>query len=424
MKISNYVVDIELDEMRRMLYSMNSRKYYIYNKNEKEKIDCLIKDINKGIYTKKEIEEIKKLVECKILLPDGYDEIAELEYKENKVRYQDNTFQIVIIVTNACNFRCEYCIQEHEVKILTLDSEKKILAFLKKVTKKVNKIKISWFGGEPLLQFEMIKRMMYEIQTYGIENSCEIVSTITTNGYLLSKTIVEDIKNMKISSLQITLDGDKKSHDARRYLIGKKGTYDVIKKNMICALEKGISVVLRINIDEKNADTAKEILEEIPECYRRLVTVCVSNLYQAHSFVSTFDIYKNAIEMGYQYAERKNRLTLCHACMKNGFAIDTDANIIICANANEDRILGVIDNSGDICLNNINTYYRLKTVSAIHNETCRNCAKLPLCIGTCKYARYRENKKCLGEYLADGMRIEEKAKLDYFYDLHSTKAEE
>ena len=66
----------------------------------------------------------------------------------------------------------------------------------------------------------------------------------------------------------------------------------------------------------------------------------VSNLYQTEKKLSVAEIYKKAINLGYNYAGRKNKYI---ACQTNGFIVDTNANIIICTNAEEPRELGFID---------------------------------------------------------------------------------
>lgn len=150
MKLSRFTTDIELDSTKNMLYNTASRQYYVYSKVKGNIIQNILKNMNSGLYTKDEILIIEELLKKKIVVADETDEIAELEYKENSVRYQDSVFYIMIIVTNACNFRCTYCIQEHENKMLDDVSEEKISKLLQKMSKKVKKISITWFGGEPL----------------------------------------------------------------------------------------------------------------------------------------------------------------------------------------------------------------------------------------------------------------------------------
>ena len=74
----------------------------------------------------------RKINEKGILISDNQDELAELEFLENKTKYQTDQLNMMVVVTNACNFRCEYCVQEHEIKNLSSNAEHNILEFIKK----------------------------------------------------------------------------------------------------------------------------------------------------------------------------------------------------------------------------------------------------------------------------------------------------
>ena len=179
---------------------------------------------------------------------------------------------------------------------------------------------------------------------------------------------------------------------------------------LLSVLQHGFALVA-----DRPVDTATNILSEIPEQYRSNIAVNVANLYQIKDKISTYQIYKKAIELGYQYIERKNQYIACHTCFSEGYVVDTDANVIICANAVEDKILGRIDEKGKVCITNPKVRYQLKTASMIKNPNCRKCIQLPFCISTCKKAIYKENVICQGKR-ANGLSIEEIAKLDYLYD--------
>lgn len=414
MQLSKFVVNVENEE-NYMLYSLKTRKYFIYEKKEQKKLQMLIKNLNKGEYTLQDIDCLKQLLHKGILINDNQDEIEELEYLENKVKYQNDELYIMIVVTNSCNFCCEYCIQEHEVKNLTSIAESNILKFIEKNAKTKRKINISWFGGEPLLRFNDIQRILNKIIKYSEKYDCEILSDFTTNGYLLNTGMIQEMRRLNVQSLQITIDGNRESHDKRRYLVGNGKTYDVVKKNLIEAVKNELMVILRINIDKDNVLNSTEILNEIPQEYREKIVISVANLYQVKDKISAFGIYKRAIELGYQYAERKNQYIACHTCFAQGYIIDMDANIILCTNASEDRLIGKINDNGDIHITNFSTFSKLKTASMTKNPECQKCVELPLCISTCKKSIYKENTKCHGKR-ANGLSVEEIAKLDYLFD--------
>ena len=106
--------------------------------------------------------------------------------------------------------------------------KRQILEFIKNNAKIKRNITISWFGGEPLLKFADIKRMLHKACQYGDEYGCKITSDITTNGYLLNEQNIREMKQLNVKSIQITIDGDRESHNKRRYLAGA----DVYKRQV------------------------------------------------------------------------------------------------------------------------------------------------------------------------------------------------
>lgn len=99
---------------------------------------------------------------------------------------------------------------------------------------------------------------------------------------------------------------------------------------------------------------------------------------------------------------------------KSAVIIDTDGSILFCSNTPDtEKRLGYLDNNGTIKLERLADYYSLQTLSARDNLECRNCIELPLCISSCKYARFKENSKCKGKR-GEGLSVKEKAMLDLY----------
>lgn len=419
MKKSKFVADVVVNDRTRLLYNSIEKKYYEYDTTEKKYIEDLLKNINRGEYSPEDISVICELLSKRIIISDDMNEMDYLAYKENQIRYQSDTFHIMILVTNGCNFRCEYCVQEHANVSLTDSSADKIISLIRNRAKQVKRVKITWFGGEPLLQYKRINQMMEDIIEIGEQFNCIIEAGIVSNGFLLNQEMIKRFKKLHVNMMQITLDGDRETHNKRRYLSNGEETYDTVVHNIQILLENEIPVLLRINIDENSYQSATDVLDIIPKEYRGMVSVSVSNFYQTEKKVSPYEIYKKAIKMGYRYPNRFNVFMACQTCLMNGIIVDASGDLIICANADkEDKKLGFIDADGNIRIQNSAVYYKLKTVSALQNPACKECEQLPFCIGTCKYGRYKNNDKCIG-MKNDGLTIQELAKLDYLYDKNS-----
>ena len=416
MKLSKYIKEIQLNPEEIMLYNTLSREYSVFSSEEIEKIRTLIENLSKSSFSEKEATLVKTLFEKGLVVGDDIDEYKKLEYLENKYYYQSEKFFLTIYTTNACNFRCTYCTQAHVVKELEDDVQKKIVEIIEGLSKKKKQLHITWFGGEPILQYKKIYELMEVADGICEKNGCKLSSNIVTNGYLLTDEMLDHFSKLHIESMQITVDGGPEIHDKRRVLAGGKGTYEQVVTNVNKALSYGIKVVLRINVDEETFQYPIKVLEDIREEYRGLATVCISNLFQDMGKNSTYSLYKRAIELGYLYGGRKNDYLGCTTCGNNSLVIDTNGDVRFCTTTDEcECVVGKIEENGRIHYNNIEKHRQDLMLSSRENEACRECIELPLCIGRCRKARVENNSICMGRQ-NDGLLLEERARLDYFYD--------
>lgn len=146
--------------------------------------------------------------------------------------------QVTLQMTQGCNLVCSYCAyaqknsnkqRNHANKHMSLETAKKAIDFLLAHSCDSDSVNIAFYGGEPLIDFENIKKII----DYTIDNFLgkEVKFSMTTNGTLLSKEIVDYIVENKISTM-ISLDGPKKIHDKHRKFANGKGSFDVIVENL------------------------------------------------------------------------------------------------------------------------------------------------------------------------------------------------
>lgn len=154
--------------------------------------------------------------------------------------------QLILIVTEECNIRCKYCIySDNYPHVKTYSNHRMSLEIAKKAIDyyvKLHKMRvergfqkgpvISFYGGEPLLEFNLIKSIVY----YCKEKNYNITFFITTNATLFTDEMIHFMIDENIV-LTISLDGTKRNHDRNRIFANGKGTYDVVMKN-ITTLQK------------------------------------------------------------------------------------------------------------------------------------------------------------------------------------------
>ncbi|MDD3601634.1 MAG: radical SAM protein [Defluviitoga tunisiensis] len=151
------------------------------------------------------------------------------------------------MVTEDCNMRCKYCtfsgnyenMREHRQIYMDGKLAKEAIDKYFKNLEKMKRINpylkptIGFYGGEPLLNFNLIKEIIgYVNEKYG---TC--FYTLTTNGVLLKGKIVEFLKENEVA-VSISLNGPKKEHDRLRVLPNQHGTFEIVLKNLMDLGEK------------------------------------------------------------------------------------------------------------------------------------------------------------------------------------------
>ena len=170
---------------------------------------------------------LKESVVEKIEHPDSVD----LKYfSEHKIN------DLILQVTQQCNLRCRYCSysglynnRTHSSERMDFTLAKKAIDFYIERSREAEKLCLSFYGGEPLLEYSLIQKCVF----YILEKKGEqpITFVITTNGTLLTKEKFEFFVKNKFS-IMVSLDGEKESHDVNRRFVSGTGSFDIIMENL------------------------------------------------------------------------------------------------------------------------------------------------------------------------------------------------
>ena len=146
---------------------------------------------------------------------------------ENKIRFSPS-----ICVTHNCNLNCIYCYQKHDKKSkMTLETAKKVIDWIfKNVPDNRNGIEINIIGGEPLLEFELMKEMVE--YTKSLNPKEQYLYYATTNGTVLTDEMKSwFVKNRDYFWLGLSLDGDRETHNHNRSNSFDKIDIDFFRNN-------------------------------------------------------------------------------------------------------------------------------------------------------------------------------------------------
>lgn len=168
-------------------------------------------------------------------------------------------------VAHDCNLACEYCFASKgdyatQRSLMSYEVACKALEFLAQNSGTRRNIEVDFFGGEPLLNFGVIKRVV----DYGreLEKSTNKIFhfTVTTNGTILNQEILDFI-NENMDNIVISLDGRKCINDAMRPDRGNHGTYDKIVSNArkIVESREGKQYYIRGTFTANNLDFGKDV---------------------------------------------------------------------------------------------------------------------------------------------------------------------
>lgn len=143
---------------------------------------------------------------------------------------------LVMNLTNQCNLSCTYCYEFGEDKVATpegkqkfmdLETAKASVDFLLSQSTGRNTVHITFFGGETLMNFPLLKQVVTYANERAAEQGRGIDFSLTTNATLLTPTIIEFLSENKIG-VTVSMDGPADLHDKLRVFSNGKGSYDMI----------------------------------------------------------------------------------------------------------------------------------------------------------------------------------------------------
>lgn len=411
-KISKFNYWTENNEGEMLLYNTFYESFIKVLSEDKENILSLFN-------RKKEIPENeipKELIDAQYFVESTIDEDALLEQFFYNV-IDNKELNITIFTTDQCNFRCKYCYEPYKNGSMSIEVQDKIIEFVKKNINKYQSLCVEWFGGEPLMGLDVIRRMSNEFIKICKFFKKPYFSSITTNGYLLTKEVFEELLTYRVFNYQITLDGYKNTHDTLRVLSNGEGTFDKIVNNLISIKENVKSHRFKITL---RTNYTKSLYEHIDEYIDFLKSNFSSD--SRFSFLARIvgdwggdsvkkiskDLWNDPTMLDAIYLKYLNSdlsmncdtlynfikpgAGVCYASKMNCFSIDTQGLIHKCQSAHQ---LERISDIGNVFINPaINYNDTAKWIARISNinDNCMNCYFLPVCLnGNCALKNYKKH---------------------------------
>jgi uncharacterized protein len=217
---------------------------------------------------------VKRLVDAKIIIPSRvFDDFVIAKVRETlrppeiKIAY--------FILTEDCNFDCSYCYVKdemppgHKTRTMSIETARSGVAAYARFTDscETDQKMIILYGGEPLLNFEVIKEIVLQVERYKAEKRLpeNVQILVITNGSLLSASIAAFFREHQVQ-ISVSLDGDQEASDSCRVFADGQGSFNEVMAGIRTAREQGCDVSLSVTMSEsclERFDKTLEIIDEI-----------------------------------------------------------------------------------------------------------------------------------------------------------------
>ena len=168
-------------------------------------------------------------------------------------------------VAHTCNLNCSYCFASQgkyhgERAIMSFEVGKQALDFLVANSGTRKNLEVDFFGGEPLMNFDVVKRLVAYARSIEKEHNKNFRFTLTTNGVLIDDDVI-DFANRECSNVVLSLDGRKEVHDRFRVDYAGNGSWEKIvpKFQKLVAARGGKNYYMRGTFTHLNPDFLKDI---------------------------------------------------------------------------------------------------------------------------------------------------------------------
>ena len=210
---------------------------------------------------KEGIEEILELRASQVLFTDDVYEgyVDDFQNRETVVK------ALCLNVAHDCNLRCKYCFADEgeyhgRRALMSEEVGKAALDFLVKNSGGRKNLEVDFFGGEPLMNWEVVKKLVEYGRSIEKEYDKNFRFTITTNGTLLNDEILEFV-NKEMGNIVLSIDGRKEVNDSMRPRAGGQGCYDDIvpKYQKVAESRHQLRYFVRGTFTHANLDFSEDV---------------------------------------------------------------------------------------------------------------------------------------------------------------------
>lgn len=403
LNVSRYTFFVEHDN-RKFLYNTLSNaltevddELYNYLKSAKTNHIDLADSLDNAL--------IESLCDNKHLTENDEDDFLIYKSVIQSIRSENNGLILTIAPTMDCCFDCHYCFERTKSPVYMSENVMRGIAKFVSSLENIKLAKITWFGGEPLMaapQMEKLYRKL-KLRLKGVT----FVSNIVTSGFHLNEPNIRALQRMKVSQMQITLDGMKESHNKIKFTTGCDDAFSKVLDNidLTTAIAPEIHIVIRTNLTKTNAHEYEALQNLVHERFRG------KNVAIAPAFVMDRD-ESGMADKGNLFTHREyphyilglsnsgidspqvrypsRHITECAIRNPLSLSFGPDGTVYKCWEhiGNPEFIVGKINKDGNMLITDRTLLNRqMYGADPLEDKQCRECPYLPICHGGCPIQR-------------------------------------
>lgn len=397
-----------------VLYNSYTGAVTYFSDEEKETVMSSLKRTGTEIL---ENEIHKDLYDNGFLVSSNVDEKRRAQFLHQSLHRTD-TMHLVLLPTEACNFRCTYCYESFERGKMDRKTINGLKALVQERATNLSNLNVSWFGGEPLISLDVIEELSHTFLSIAKENNIHYSCDLVTNGYLLTKDVFQKLLSWNINQFMITIDGVEEVHDSRRLLAGGGKSFDKIINNLIALKDftNEFEITIRTNFDESNLHESSELIDFLTEHFaddRRFgimfrpvgkwggknddeIPVCSRTMANKKIWELTDEAVTQGLNMSPMITDSLlPSASVCYAAKPHSLVVGSDGQLYKCTISLDEEFnkVGKIHEDGSLDLD----YDKIASWVTSGEETdsvCQSCFYRPVCQGNhCPLYRIRTGER-------------------------------
>ena len=363
------------------------------------------------MYYKKVTEDIvfdtfrKKYINSCEVNPESPLNKLDIELiNEVKERRNRKYLNLIVTITSECDLRCAYCFENHlQRKAMSMETCIDLLNEIKGYieTNDIETIDCVLFGGEPMLNQDVLLFFVHEFSVYCGNMNIELDMMMTTNGIICDEEFFIELSKNGVTSIQLSFDGTENTNNRRRCAkIENCNPYREIMHNIIIMINVFDVISVKYNFDQENCNEYRDFLRELGDAVgekRNKITIILETINKTpfaeygkeydttgrELAIQFIEMIKETINSNFYFVTRVF-ISPCMHTANNSYLIDTTGEAYSCISSYgiEEFKIGKFNRDiQDVSIFKRNKYTKLDRIK----EHCKNCCYIPLCWGGCAY---------------------------------------